>query len=192
MHRWGKIGIAWRFEVTHSLGVGTLVLLALARLFVAPEPSAATPPPEPSADAALVAPSPEETTSQTPLLPIDFRARARALDASRPAYDLRNPFRASTVKASAPHAATTPSERGTPAKHRRASARRHDLRDPFAESPRRRSGQAKPAEDLRDPFSQPPPALPKCPDTGGVPIQRPDTVRAGCAQASRRFVLAHR
>ena len=167
------------------------MLLALARLLVAPEPSPAPTDAAPPTTATTdVAETSEDTTA--PLLLIDFRPRARTLNATPAAHDLRNPFRASAVQASAPPSSPTASSTAGPTRRQRASARRHDLRDPFAEPPRKRRGPAKPAEDLRDPFNQPAPALPKCPDTGGVPIQRPDTVRAGCAQASRSIVLAHR
>lgn len=169
------------------------MLLTLARLFVAPEPSAAP------TDAATT-PDASDTSSDStdeavaddtgPLLLIDFRQRARSFEGSPPAYDLRNPFLRTTgttmVQASAPAPTTSAPKR------RRANVRRPDLRDPFAEPPRKRRAPAKPAEDLRNPFKQPAPVLPKCPETGGVPIQRPDTVRAGCAQASLGVVLAHR
>ncbi len=164
------------------------MLLALARLFVAPEPSPA--PTDASATAAADgADTSEDTTG--PLLLIDFRSRTTPRAATPAAYDLRNPFRASAVQASMPPSSSTAGPKANKPR-KRASAQRHDLRDPFAEPPRKRRGPAKPAEDLRDPFNQPAPALPKCPDTGGVPIQRPDTVRAGCAQASRGVFLAHR
>ncbi len=163
------------------------MLLALARLFVAPEPS-----PAPT-DTGV--PEAVETTDRTgtadttaPLLLIDFRPRARTLEGSPPTagFDLRNPFRTTTGEASVPSTAESAPKR------RRANARRPDLRDPFAESTGRPRRPSRPAEDLRDPFNQPAPVSGHFGSTGGVPIQRPDTVRAGCAQASRGMVLAHR
>ncbi len=147
-------------------------MLTLARLFVAPEPSPAP------ADSRTLAPhaTPDDST---PLMLIDFRPRARTLEASPPTHDLRDPFRPSTGQAST-------------STQQRASAQGPDLRDPFAEPATRPRSPAEPAEDLRDPFKQRAPAPRKCPDTGGVPIQRPDSVQAGCAQASRAVVVAQR
>ena len=156
--------------------VGYLVtLLALARFF-APVPS------DVEADAAAPAPvegpASADGESETPILrKVVFLPGV--IDGNRAPADLRNPFKAR--KLASPDAKT----RG------KTTRVRHDLRDPFATKPRKQR-RLEPAPDLRDPFVQPKRTLPKCPDTGGVPIQRPDSVDPGCATASLRVILANR
>lgn len=164
------------------LDVGTLLtLLALTRL-VAPEP-----PSGPVETAPRAAPS--ESDPESLLLPIVFIPSANPTGVPTPGNDLRDPFRARLLqtRASAPT--------------RRSDARpkaRNDLRDPFAHRPNRRSVTT--PSDLRDPFDGSEDGRddgrddqsPACPDTGGVPIQRPSSVEPRCAHASRRVVLARR
>jgi hypothetical protein len=165
-----------------------VALLAVARL-VAPEPSAD--------QTQLEAPAPVEASASTEsgadsallaLRPIDFSTRrGEGRAGSRASHDLLDPFTTrpkartkATAKATAKAAPRTRART-------KAQRRRNDLRDPFAQPASR--GVVDPAPDLRDPFERRK-ALPKCPDTGGVPIQRPATVDPGCLQASRRIVLA--
>jgi hypothetical protein len=157
-----------------------VALLAVARL-VAPEPSAD--------QTQLEAPAPVEASASTEsgadsallaLRPIDFSTRrGEGRTGSRASHDLLDPF---TTRPKARTKATPRTRART-----KAQRRRNDLRDPFAQPASR--GVVDPAPDLRDPFERRK-ALPKCPDTGGVPIQRPATVDPGCLQASRRIVLA--
>lgn len=161
--------------------VGYLVtLLALARFF-APVPS--------DADAAV--PTPVESTlegGRESANPPALRKLREVVflpgltDGNRAAPDLRNPFEASKPRAGS---GAQPRVTTTPAKTAR------DLRDPFATKPGRPQRRDA-APDLRDPFVEPRRTLPKCPDTGGVPIQRPDSIDPGCATASLRVVLANR
>ncbi len=159
-----------------------MTLLALARFF-APEP-VQTPAPDQAAQQQV-----RQTETAGTFTDEDGTLRkivflpTRTLQASPAAVDLRDPFADAVrvVRTSAPDA--------PPRSPRSSKASvRHDLRDPFAEKPPKRR---LPAPDLRDPFETRP--LPKCPETGGVPIQRPASVQARCAQASKRtVVLAHR
>ncbi|MCR9160074.1 MAG: hypothetical protein ACE37F_37875 [Nannocystaceae bacterium] len=173
--------------------VGYLVtLLAIAR-FLAPVPSdahaqeaashstnhAATSSAPDSPDA-----TPTSTTdggeAEPVLLEVVFRPGV--VDGSLNPVDLRNPFQTRRVRA-----ASEPRDRKRRAKATRV---RHDLRDPFSIEPRKQQRDAAP--DLRNPFVKPTRTLPKCPDTGGVPIQRPDSLAPGCATASRHVVVAKR
>ena len=158
--------------------VGYLVtLLALARFF-APEPSSTAPD---SPTAALDSES--DAADDEVLRPIVFLPRALPLQAAP--RDLRNPFDAAQQQRRRDEARMVKTSASTQG----GSA---DLRDPFAAQPRKRQ-RFDAAPDLRDPFVQPKRSQPKCPDTGGVPIQRPEGAAPGCKQASRRrMVLAHR
>lgn len=155
-------------------GVGYLVtLLALARFFA----------PDPNATPTEVAPAAVESKASEAeglLRPVVFLPGALPLNTAP--RDLRNPFDQAQRKASM----VKTSER---------RAKSADLRDPFADTPRKQR-RLDAAPDLRDPFepARPrPETLPRCPETGGVPIQRPEGATPGCKQASRRrTVLARR
>lgn len=160
--------------------VGYLVtLLALARFF-APVPSDA--PVDSAAPAPAEAPAQTDDADEPILRKVVFLPGVT--DGNRAPADLRNPFKARMVKTAAGPGAPPNGRSGSKTRVR------HDLRDPFATKPSKQ--QLKPAPDLRDPFVRPQRALPKCPDTGGVPIQRPDSIDPGCATASLRVILAHR
>lgn len=157
--------------------VGYLVtMLALARFF-APVPSDVDA--DSAAPAPAHAPASPHQNGETPILrKVVFIPGV--IDGTRAPADLRNPFTAGKVKAT-----------GSEEKRRAKTTRvRHDLRDPFATKPTKQ--RLEPAPDLRDPFVRPKRSLPKCPDTGGVPIQRPDSIDPGCATASLRVILANR
>ncbi len=159
--------------------VGYLVtLLALARFFapVSGDPGV-------DADGAALAPaSPGENdeNDETPLLrQVVFLPGV--IDGTRPPSDLRNPFAARKVEPAGPEEK----------RHAKTTRVRQDLRDPFANKASSKQ-RLEPAPDLRDPFVRPQRSLPKCPDTGGVPIQRPNSIDPGCATASLRVILANR
>ncbi len=176
-----------------------LTVLVSATMLAAPEAEVRAPAPATPLETAP-APAPGAVPAgERSLRPVEFEAdpnptqrRADATTTGRPAYDLRNPFRQPrpTLAPVAPAPAPAPK----PKQARRATRAKNDrdLRDPFAQPPVHRVlPKAKP--DLRDPFApKAKPAPRKCPDTGGVPIQRPESLKSQCVQASRRAVLARR
>lgn len=169
-------------------------------MLAAPEPEVRAPTPATPLETAPAPDAPNDanevpTAPERSLRPVVFEANPRPVQRApgettkgRPAYDLRNPFRQ-------PRPALAPAAPPKPKQATRRSSRtttERDLRDPFAQPPARRvAPKAKP--DLRDPFEpKAKPAPRKCPDTGGVPIQRPGSLKSQCVQASRQAVLARR
>ena len=173
--------------------MGYLVtLLALAR-FYALEPSSAPtedPPAAPTearSESVVHGQGQGQGADHGALRPIVFLPRVGPHQAAP--RDLRNPFDAPAARESSRERDRRVKSVTTSASTKEASA---DLRDPFATEPKKRH-RFDAAPDLRDPFAQPQRSLPKCPDTGDVPIQRPEGATPGCKQASRRrTVLAHR
>ncbi len=149
-----------------------------------PAPSETEPPAVPPAATTTMAADIEAS-----LRPISFESRpsgeSRAARAT-PRADLRNPFAMRRRSSGQPVQASQPA----PARPRPDLA---DLKNPFSSTKSRtKSTVPESAPDLRDPFGReaPAPVLPQCPDTGGVPIQRPSKARPRCVQASRYQALA--